>query len=170
MWAAISLAASIEWGVYMRKINIMTAILFIIFGIVIIMGTSNFKQTVLSDNFIGPAFFPKFMAIGMIVCAIILIINTLLDKKSQEISVGEIFNKKMFLPIIGMIILFIYVITLDYLGFLLATILLNLILLLLFKVRKKSILILAPVLTTLVIYQVFQKFLMVPLPPGLFSF
>lgn len=154
----------------MKNANIITAILFIIFGSWIIYASSNFQQTFLADNFIGADFFPRIMAIIMIILAVLLLITTFYDKTLKNTKLSDIFNRSMKLPIVGILILTIYLLIMDYLGFIISTIVLNLVLLLIFKVKKLHYLILVPLLTTLIIYYVFSNFLMVPIPEGIFSF
>lgn len=154
----------------MKKANITTALIFILFGILIFFESSRFQQTMISDNFIGAAFFPKLMASIMILLALILLISELLNKEAEKVNIGDLFNKKMTISLIGIVILFIYTLILNYIGFILSTILLNLIFLIIFKVKSKITIVATPLLTTFVIYLIFQKMLMVPLPQGIFFF
>ncbi|NMA01656.1 MAG: tripartite tricarboxylate transporter TctB family protein [Clostridia bacterium] len=154
----------------MKQANIITSIIFILFGFWIIYASKSFEQTFLSDNFIGADFFPRIMAIIMIILAVFLLITTFYDKTLKDTKISDILNKKMKLPIAGTFVLIVYLLVMEFLGFIIATIALNLVLLLIFRVKKLQYLVLVPLLTTIIIYYAFSNFLMVPLPQGLFSF
>ncbi len=145
----------------MKRTNMVASIIFLVMGIAIYWQSTQFKQTMLKDKFSGPGFFPKLVAILMIVSALFLLMDSL--AKKEEIAV-KIFDNTMKLALIGMVIIFLYIVFLSTLGFIIATILLNYSFLFFFKVKKKLVLILQPTVTSFLIYWVFAKLLMVPLP------
>jgi len=154
----------------MRNINIITGIVFIALSIFIFVQSSTFQQTMIIDNFIGAAFFPRMIAVILLFLSAILIISSVLEKNRHNEGNG-IFKWDTFkLPLIGVAVLLIYIVLLDKLGFIMDTILLNVILLTVFKYENKLLTFLLSCCITLAIFQVFQRMLMVPLPSGLFGF
>lgn len=149
----------------MKRVNLITSIIFIFIGAAIYWESSQFKQTMIKDKFSGPGFFPKLVAIMMIAAALILLFDSILKK---EETTEKVFDKSIKLAIIGMVIILLYIISLDTLGFIIATVLLNYAFLFFFRVKEKIILLLQPAVTSFLIYWVFAKLLMVPLPEGLF--
>lgn len=149
----------------MKRVNLITSIIFLAMGAAIYWESSQFKQTMLKDKFSGPGFFPKLVAVLMIATALFLIINSLLEKEESK---EKIFDSSIKLALIGMAIILVYIASLNSLGFIIATILLNYAFLFLFRVKGKLVLLLQPALTSLIIYWIFAKLLFVPLPEGLF--
>ena len=153
----------------MKKVNILISVVFIFFSIFILMESSNFQQTMISDNFVGAAFFPRVMAFIMIFLAIVLLVTSILDKNKRNKNIKEIFNKDMLMPITGIGIIFVYILLMDILGFIISTICLNFALLICFKVKNRLTLFTVPIFTSIIIYFVFKEMLIVPLPKGIFS-
>lgn len=154
----------------MKKINIITGFIFIALSIFIFVQSLNFQQTMIIDNFIGAAFFPRMIAVILLILSAILIISSILEKDGHDES-SSIFKWETFkLPLVGVAVLFIYIMLLDKLGFIIDTIILNIVLLTIFKYENKMLTLLLSCAITLVIFQVFQKMLMVPLPSGLLGF
>lgn len=153
----------------MKRANIITGIVFIVLSIFIFIQSSNFQQTMITDNFVGAAFFPRVIASIMVVLSLILILGSVLDRNQKSVTtIFKIANMRM--PFIVFIIIFIYTVLLDKLGFIVATILLNLVIFTILKYENRLLTLILSFGITLVIYQVFQKMLMVPLPSGIFGF
>lgn len=154
----------------MKRINIITGIIFIALSIFIFVQSLSFQQTMIIDNFIGAAFFPRMIAVIMLILSVILIISSILEKDGHN-DTSSIFKWETFkLPLIGVIVLLIYIMLLDKLGFIIDTIILNIVLLSIFKYKNKILTLLLSCAITLAIFQVFQRMLMVPLPSGLLGF
>jgi len=154
----------------MKKVNILTSIVFILLSGFVLVQSSKFQQTMISDDFAGAAFFPKVIAFMMIFFAAILLLASILDKNKHDKSIKEIFNKHMLLPALGIGIIFVYIVLMDLLGYIMSTVILNLLFLMCFKVKSKLTLVTVPILTSIIIYLVFKEMLIVPLPQGIFSF
>lgn len=71
-------------------------------------------------------------------------------------------------PLVGAGLMFLYVLSLETLGFIVATSILNAVLLVIFRVRKVHMIVLYPVLLSVAVFLVFRKFLMIELPEGIF--
>lgn len=122
---------------------------------------------------IGPALFPGLIAVGLAVCAVLLIIKGHATHKAGggkaswfqfDDWVGSPRHLLAFVLIIGVNVFYIFVV--DWLGFIPVGVIYLSVLFLVFGVRKRSILPLAIVIT-LGIHYAFYKLLKVPLPWGL---
>ncbi|AEE92223.1 conserved membrane protein of unknown function [Tepidanaerobacter acetatoxydans Re1] len=154
----------------MKRINIVTGIIFIALSIFIFVQSLSFQQTMITDNFIGAAFFPRMIAVIMLILSAILIVSSILEKDWHN-DTSSIFKWETFkFPLIGVIVLLIYIMLLDKLGFIIDTIILNIVLLSIFRYNNKILTLLLSCAITLAIFQVFQRILMVPLPSGLLGF
>lgn len=155
----------------MRKANLIVASVFCLLGAFIIAQTYRFQQTLITDNFLGATFFPRFVAYTMIGLAILLFVQTLrhLPQKGEK-TLSQLFDSRIRVPMTALAIIAIYVASLKTLGFIISTILLNMAMFWLFRARNVVYLTVVPVAITLTVYLVFYKFLVVPLPEGLFYF
>jgi len=95
----------------------------------------------------------------------LMLLFTSFRKKVQEEKLGSLFNKQVFLI---MVITGAYIAFVNYLGFTLSTLIYIFGVMWYLGVRKKLMLILVPTLTTLFVYLIFNKLLMVLLPEGIF--
>lgn len=155
----------------MKKANLIVATVFILLGVFIIAQTFTFQQTLITDNFLGATFFPRFVASAMIGLALLLLIQTLRHSPSEgEHRLGELFDARIRVPLTALAMIIVYVALLRPLGFIIDTILLNMAIFWLFRARSFLYLGIVPVAITLAVYQVFYKLLVVPLPEGLFYF
>lgn len=75
--------------------------------------------------------------------------------------------KKIWFFIISMVI---YIIMIDKIGFYFATFIFTLVMMIVLGVKGKKILVILPVSLVFIIYLMFAKWLMVPLPLGIFGF
>ena len=150
------------------KINdVLSGILIGIFGIIIFVHAQSFPPMQGQD--IGPNMFPQLIAVGLVICAVMLVLKGLKTLKTESwISVpgwlgqGRITLGFLLIPIV----LAFYVVVSESLGFLLTAVTLLLALFVVFEVRLKTAILIAP-LGALVIHTLFYKLLKVPLPWGL---
>jgi hypothetical protein len=155
----------------MRKANLIVAFIFSLLGAFIIARTYSFQQTLITDNFLGATFFPRFVAYTMIGLAVLLFIQTLRHPPQKgETGLSELFDSRIRVPMAALVIISIYVAVLKPLGFIISTILLNVAIFWLFRARTLLYLTVIPLTITLTVYLVFYKLLVVPLPEGLFYF
>lgn len=118
---------------------------------------------------IGPAFFPEFLAWGLLIFSAILILQALLGKSIGEverISLRQKGIQRVLLALAGMIV---YCAVLKPAGFIIATIPLIMFYMFLMGNRKKVQYLWVPVAITLGVYLVFEKVLVLSLPSGLLS-
>lgn len=155
----------------MRKANLIVASVFILLGTFVIAQTYQFQQTLITDNFLGATFFPRFVAYAMIALAVLLLVQTLRHPAREgEPRLRELFDSRIKVPLTALVVITAYVALMKPLGFIISTVLLNAAIFWLFRARSLLYLGIVPVAITLAVYQVFYKLLVVPLPEGLFYF
>ncbi len=152
----------------MKRINIVTAIVFFGLGLFIIAYSFTFKSTLIKDNYTGPEFFPRFVAMGMIILSLLLIVTSLrLDKNQQRV---RFFTKAMKVPLFTMLMLIVYaVFLLKLLGFAASSTLLFWALLAFMKVKKMAFYVAAP-LFVIGVTTLFRFVFLVQLPTGVVGF
>ena len=105
------------------------------------------------------AFFPNVCFAVMTICGVILIGQAL---KRTEIVQIPYFNFSKLIPIIA--VLAVYVSILEYIGFIISTIIFVFCAIYLFGERRKSILLTVPIITSVCVYFLFSKAFMITLP------
>ncbi|MDF2821061.1 MAG: hypothetical protein K0R15_1502 [Clostridiales bacterium] len=144
----------------MRKGNLISAIIFIIIGIYVLIEVSTFPNLG-GEQVTGPEFFPKILAIVLIVLSLILFISTILDKENRETG---LFNALATKTYITMFSLLAYVLLMGILGFIIPTIVFLIGMIRLCGMKSIPRIAIVSILATFVIYGVFQLLLAVPLP------
>jgi len=121
-----------------------------------------------SKTGIGVSTFPKLLAGLLIIFSIVIIIQAIKNSSfSKKEPIFKEFKKGHKLIIAVIIILIIYIHTLEVLGFILSSFLLLITLMFIFGERRKIILLLVPLLFSVILYLVFSKMAMVFLPEGI---
>ena len=117
----------------MKKPNIVAAIIGIIFSAAVFMLTLGFKQ--FKNVPIGPEFFPRWLAIGLLVCSVILLIQALKSKPAnpklrtdgspladdKPAPTLSLFDKGIQRLLIGVGIIVVYAFLWNSLGFIIIT-------------------------------------------------
>ena len=154
----------------MKKENIVTSIIFVCIALFTMYETTNFKENPygLTQDSLGPTFFPILVSILIILLSALLIASELRKKTSRD-SIPFL-NASIVFPIIVAVIVLIYVVSMKYLGYIISSIILNVILLIIFKVKKITFIAIFPVMITLIIYAIFKIAFRVPLAEGVFFF
>ena len=120
---------------------------------------------------VGPALFPGLIAVGLVVCALMLIVNGIRQRATEPwIDTGDWMRSRRhigaFIVTIGAVLA--YIVFADKLGFLIVGPLVLLALFLAYGVRPVTAIIVA-IAVTLVIHYAFYKLLRVPLPWGILT-
>lgn len=157
----------------MRRINIWVGAVVSCISALIYWMTLSFKETLIRDNYTGPAFFPRIVALCLALLALALIITSLLQPKDiqkEKEEIRAIFNKSMFKPIVASLFLMVYVLfLLEFFGFSVSSIILFLGLLLISNTKKKAYYIIAPIFV-IGVSLLFRYGFMVQLPTGIVGF
>ncbi len=147
------------------KADIVAAIFLLLVSFLVFWISKGFPS---SKTGIGVSTFPKLLAGVLIIFSIIIITQAIKNSSfSKEEPIFEEFKKGHVLIIAVIVILIIYIQTLEALGFILSSFLLLITLMFIFGERRKIILLLVPLLFSVILYLVFSKMAMVFLPEGI---
>lgn len=137
----------------------------IVFALIVIYATSQLDSLFqLSERDVGPKFFPYAASVGMILCAIGKFIT-------ERNTSAALFDKRGWIRaavVFGLIAL--YLVAIWLVGYLIATPIFTALLVIAMKEDRKVkpvTVILFSVITTIVLYVVFEKIIMVFLPAGI---
>lgn len=144
----------------MKKSNIFVSILVILIGIFALFQVKSFPQG--QNNVVGPGFFPGLIAIILIVLGVILFAQSIRMKKDDDVKVN-LFDKENKLAYIIMLITLVYLIAINYIGFIISSIIYLAILIVLYGEKNKLKALIYSSVISLVIYFVFNVLLNVPL-------
>lgn len=164
----------------MKKTNyILASIILIISGYFIFTASKYPKASAYGTGVPGPGLWPIFVASLMALCALLLIVKTAINKKSEDAKDGSdkkdedavvLFAKENIRVYITMAILAIYCILLKPVGFIISTVVMMSVFVQWFYRKKIYITIIISVVVTLVVYSLFKFVLNVPIGFGLFYF
>ena len=116
----------------------------------------------------GPNFFPQILAIAMMICAIILILNAL-QGKSQEKS-DRIHLKGFVRMVIAIVICIGYLFLMQIVGFAMGTCVFLYVLMMFIGQKGLVKRITSSIAVALIVWAIFRYFLIIPLPMGIFAF
>lgn len=151
----------------MKKANFFCALVGMAFSGTAFIMTFGFKQ--FKNVPVGPEFFPRYLAAGLFICSLILLIqaitaNPAKDKKAPTISP---LNKGMQRLYAGIGIIIVYALCWEPLGFIIATPLAMSGMMLLLGYRKPLTIVIFSLAATAVVFSAFRFFLNVDMPLGL---
>lgn len=149
----------------MRVHDSIIGLVLFIAGIVICIHSSTFPSQM--DGSPGPWLFPMFLSAILAIAGFVLCIKNIKTLKLNEIVTGKATSKGGIINIIAVLLSIVfYVYVSEFLGFLICMFLILLFLMLLLKTKIITALIVSLVADG-VIYCIFAKGLLVPLPMGL---
>ena len=138
-------------------------VLFVALVIFVLVSSTTFPTLGITYGF-GPALFPRIVCVGILVCVLIIFIQTLLDKEmsKEKIEIRWADFKRLLVLLCAVVV---YAAMLEYLGFLVMNTAFLLFTLKYYK-NKWGLAIFSSVLLTASLYVVFKIVLRVPLPFG----
>ena len=149
----------------MKKANTIWGILGLLLCAYIWISSASFPTDAVMK--IGPDFFPRIMATGMGVASILLLVHTYSvksDKKAEAISFKDPGIQRALIILAGA---FIYVIVMQYLGFIPGTIIFMMFMMYKLQFRQYVRMLLVSVATAVCVQAAFQGMLDIQLPMGL---
>ena len=151
----------------MKKANIACGVVGMTFSTYAFVQTLSFRKFPLVP--IGPEFFPRYLAAGLFICSAILIIQALLKKPKKQEKAPTIspLDKGMQRLFAGIAIIIAYAALWEPLGFLIATPLAMMAIMLLLGYRRYLMMVIFSLGTTFVIFGAFSFFLNVTMPLGI---
>lgn len=145
---------------------------FMLLGAIVILVASQYP-TMASLQY-GPSLFPSLIGGGFLIGGLILSVTQLPTLKQQlvstDASVGKVFNfRAILVSLLPCALIAFYILTSEFLG---AALSLGIIMFVLMLVRKTTLplALCISVIASLIIYFLFSRYLLIPLPEGLLSF
>ncbi len=153
----------------MKINNAVSGILVGLFGLAVYIHSGTFPP--IGQQQIGPEVFPQMIAVGMMICAILLIIKGVKEKKTTGegwITLPEwAFEPRLLFGFLLILIaLAFYILASEWLGFLITGFVMLMVLFVYFQV-KPWIAFVTAVISVFVIHYLFYTVLKVPLPWGI---
>ncbi len=142
-----------------KSINI-TVFILVIIGLYFFISASNFPR--MSEDVPGPGFFPKLLSGLLLIFCAILFYNNFKEEPNKK----DEHSQKNLKSYISMGITLIYILALDYFGFIICTIPFIATLIYLFNYKKLLHIAIISIAITCIIYYLFSVLLGVPLPTG----
>lgn len=153
----------------MKKANFIVSIVFAVLGLGVIAIASGYpKAEAYGTGVPGPGLWPIAISIVLLVCAAILMYKTLKMKPEEDEAV-ILWSADTRRVYISMLILLIYTIILEPVGFILSTIAMLLIFIQWFSKKKWYISLIISAALSLGIYSIFKFVLNVPIDFGFFA-
>ena len=146
----------------MKKMNLIFAAICAVIGVALIIMAAGYPTAAdYGTGVPGPGLWPIVISAVMLAMAALLVLKTLkmAPEKNTEVPMWNEGTKRVY---IVMAILFVYVALLEFLGFIIATTIMEAIFIQWFAKKKPWVTVLLSVEVTLVIYVVFQYVLNVP--------
>lgn len=147
----------------MKRANIISAILFLILSIIVIISTNQFPDFS-GEGVTGPDFFPKALAIILVGLSILLFVNTILSKDNAKTG---LFDKNAIRAYITIVAVLVYVVLMNILGFIIVNFVFLFGSIRYYGLKNYLKIALTSVVGTAGIYCVFKILLAVPLPTGI---
>lgn len=159
----------------MKKKNIIAAVLFLAFAIAvwIISGSSVTKLPArLSVNQLGNDFFPKLVSVLMAFLAVLLLLQTLFARPGNPVNEDmpeedKPSRRELLFPLAGLVLMVLYLLAIETLGYVVDTALLIVAVLALFRCRKWLYYVVTPLVGSLGVYLLFTRVFLVILPAGI---
>lgn len=151
----------------MNKPNFIYSILGLILSIYVFLTASSFPTP--PGNTIGPGYYPMLLSIGLLVMSSVLLIQTLLRVGKEEFEKFNIKSSEVIRFAVSFIATVIYAIAMQFLGFILASVLYLFFLMYLLKNREYIKMSIISVGVSVSVYLIFSNVLNLTLPLGFFS-
>ena len=149
-----------------KKIDISVGTVLSILSVAIYLFAGTYKGSGVSTY--GPNVFPQFLAVMLFITSILLIVNAVKGKSQTDLE-GINFPGLIRTGItVGISI--IYLVAMQFLGFLISTLIFLLVMIRYLGQKNKLTLIISSVSVSIIVYAIFKDFLKIPLPTGFLSF
>lgn len=133
-------------------------------SIYIFIETSKFPKDVLMG--VGPSYFPRILAITLLIASGGMIMNTILKDSKTAYEIIDIRDKGIQRALLSLLITIVYCISLRFIGFIISSLIYLFIMMYLLKNRKYVRMIVVSCGVTLGVYFVFKGILNITLPTG----
>jgi putative tricarboxylic transport membrane protein len=149
-----------------KKANIVCGLIGMAFSATAFVQTLSFRQ--FRNVPIGPDFVPRYLAGALFICSLVLFIQSIVlkPKSAEKAPTLSLFDKGMQRLLIGIVIIVVYALCWEILGFLIITPFAMAAVMLLLGMRKPLTMVLFSVGTTVVVYGAFRYILSIDIPLG----
>lgn len=152
----------------MKKANIVSAIIGMLFSLAAFLKTLTFKK--FTNVPVGPEFFPRILAAALFICCLILLITSILKKeekgKEEKAPTISPLNKDMQKCLLGLLIIVVYALLWNVIGFIIATPVAVFLMIFILGRRNYLTMAIISVAATVVIFCAFKFLLQIEMPMG----
>lgn len=145
--------------------ELIISVILTIVSIGLYLATTQFKHVEGSLTTFGPNFWPRIILILLFVFSFIQTLMSIKKKKKISFAITKFSENKTL--IFTLIIVALYIATMNILGFIISTLLFQIVFLMNLNVKKLSTITLVPVTMTVMLYLLFIKLMHTPLPRGI---
>ncbi len=140
-------------------------VILIVLSVILYANTSTFKFTTYHQA--SPQMWPRGILVLLILVSLVLMGKLLFQKSEEGVGKGEERPKtKWTMMLGGILILFLYIFFMKYLGYIVSTLVFALCAMLLLGNRNKVQLFVVPIVLTIFVFFVFTYAMYIPLPKG----
>ena len=152
----------------LKTADIISAIIGLLLSAYVWIASASFPQDVVMK--IGPDFFPRIIAVAMAIASLFLLVQALTNKTPEEaVQTLNLKDAGILRALAFLILAVVYVSVMDFLGFIIATIICLLVAMYILKLRNLKNMLLVSLGTALGVYFAFASILGIQLPSGLLS-
>ncbi|MDR1400293.1 MAG: tripartite tricarboxylate transporter TctB family protein [Treponema sp.] len=150
----------------MRKANLIAAIIGIGFSSITFIITLGFKK--FRNVPVGPEFFPRWLSIGLFICSAALLVQAFKtkpagDKAAPTLSLRDQGMQRL---LVGAVLIVVYAVCWNFLGFILATPLALFALMFLLGLRRYRVMVIFSLSVVVVVFCAFRYLLGIDMPMG----
>ena len=152
----------------LKTADIISAIIGLLLSAYVWIASASFPQDVVMK--IGPDFFPRIIAVAMTIASLFLLVQTLTNKTPEEaVQTLNLKDAGILRALAFLILAVVYVSVMDFLGFIIATIICLLVGMYILKFRNLKNMVLVSLGTAMGVYFAFASILGIQLPSGLLA-
>lgn len=149
----------------MNKPNIIAGILGMLLSCYIFFTAMKFPKP--PATLLGPDFFPMILSLGLFIFSLSLLVQAILKKCNVEYEKMDIKSPEVIRSSMSLVATLIYVLLMQFIGFITATIIYLLFLMYLLKNREYVKMGIVSIVVSIIIYLLFKNLLHITLPSGL---
>ena len=152
----------------LKTADIISAIIGLLLSAYVWIASASFPQDVVMK--IGPDFFPRIIAVAMAIASLFLLVQTLTNKTPEEaVQTLNLKDAGILRALAFLILAVVYVSVMDFLGFIISTIICLLVAMYILKLRNLKNMVLVSLGTAMGVYFAFASILGIQLPSGLLA-
>lgn len=152
----------------LKTADIISAIIGLLLSTYVWIASASFPQDVVMK--IGPDFFPRIIAVAMAIASLFLLVQALTNKTPVEaVQTLNLKDAGILRALAFLILAVVYVSVMDFLGFIISTIICLLVAMYILKLRNLKNMVLVSLGTAMGVYFAFASILGIQLPSGLLA-